>query len=196
MRVIVCLAFILFIAACTPTPEAITDTPTLAETLTPTITETPPPSNTPLPTGTPVMLPTLPPSWTPLYTPTMMRATQEPTATFTPTIDPNSTLMSQPTREECATFGVDFAQTPSTFTIGADPQVYWRRVEGALNYRITLRDDQFTTLLVMTTGDTSFRFDGDLFAVERNYSWDVRPLDVSGNQLCVSRGSVITAVVG
>ncbi|MBK8028152.1 MAG: hypothetical protein IPK17_01315 [Chloroflexi bacterium] len=186
------LLLLIALAACTAAP---TPTPTTEVTLAPpTLTFTPRPTNTPPPTSTDI--PALPPTWTPAVTATTVRATDAPTATFTPTVDPNATLLAQPTRAECATFGVDFGRTPSTFTIGTEPTVVWRAVSGALTYRIILRDDQSNVLLVTTSGGTSYTFDEGLFAEGRNYAWEVRPLDVSGNQICVSRGAPLTPVIG
>ncbi len=190
MRRITCLLLLIVFAACTATPTP-TAVPTAAP---PTLTLTPRPTNTPPPTSTDI--PALPPTWTPAVTATVLRSTDVPTATFTPTVDPNATLQAQATRAECAGFGIDFGRTPTTFTVGTDPQVFWRPVSTALTYRITLLDDQRTVLLSTTAGGTSFTFAGELFAAGRNYSWDVRPLDVSGNQLCVSRGSALTPVIG
>lgn len=178
-------------AACTTTP---TPTATPAPSLTPSLTYTPSATRTPPPTAT--SIPTLPPTWTPAITATALLPTALPTATFTPTIDPNPTLLAQPTRAECANFGIDLTLSRPDFVIGTDPQVFWRPAVGALTYRLILRDDEDNLLFAITTGGTSYTFDGRLFQLNRNYTWDVRPLDVSGAQMCVSRGSVLTPVIG
>jgi len=179
------------LAACTSTPEP---TITLIPSQTPTSSDTPLPVTT-APTGTLVQVPTLPPEWTAIPSPTLMRTTPAPTNTFTPTIDPNPTLLAQPTLAACATFGIDLLLSQPTFTIGTNPTVYWTRAEGALTYRLALRDDQSNLIFSITAGGASYTFEARLFELGRNYSWEVRPLDVSGRQMCVSRGSVLTPVV-
>lgn len=195
MRVIVLLCALLAAvcaAACTSTPLP---TLTLIPSDTPTVTDTPDPL-TPAPTGTPVVLPTLPPTWTQPPVVTQERTTPPPTATFTPTVDPNTTLIAQPTLPACAPFSIDFARSVTTFTVGSDPQVYWNGVTDALNYRVSLRNDRSELLFTALIGATAFTFDGELFEAGRNYSWDVRPLDVRGTQMCLSRGAVLTPTVG
>jgi hypothetical protein len=182
------LTALILLSACT------TSTPTPAATLTLSLTLTPAPSRTPIPTET--NIPTLPPSWTPAATPTPRPPTATFTPTFTPTIDPNAALLAQPTRPECAGFSIDFARSSPSFVIGTDPTVYWTLAQNALTYRLTLRDEQDHLLFSITTGGTSFTFDGRLFERNRNYTWDVRPLNVSGEQMCVSRGARLTPVIG
>lgn len=183
--------FAALIAACAPTAP---NTPTPTLTLPPTLTLTP--SDTPTPRPTATDIPTLPPTWTPVITATLERATAAPSATFTATVDANPTLLAQATRVECAGFAVDFERSASLFTVGTAPTIYWLPARDALTYRLTLLDDRFLPIFTVTGRETQVTFDADLFEAGRTYSWDVRPLDVSGNQMCVSRGFILTPTIG
>ena len=174
---------ILVAAACTP--QVTEPTPTLA-TL-PTEAET----ATPEPTRTPVVRATLPPTWTPEGETTSPVDESQPdvaaTSTSGPTVPPP--VIPPTALEVCRNFGEDLQLNSRTFPIGTAPTVYWTPVEGAVQYSITLVDENGESLLVDYTAETNFTFEEDLFESRRLYGWEVYPIDVLGQQMCLSRGA-------
>ncbi len=182
-----CFALILIlVAACTTQQQAL---PTLIPTPTvPATTEVS--EQTPTPEPTRRVVPTFPPTWTPAGV--VETPAETPTTEAAPVIQP--TL---PTPlAVCATFDVDVARNPRTFTIGESPQVFWTAVEGAATYHIALfsldpatPEAQPAEVYADFALDTNYTFPAELFEAGKLYGWELYPLDRVGQQMCVSVGA-------
>jgi hypothetical protein len=182
-----CAALLSACAQATSTPSPLPPIPAVSATANAEIAASP----------TPILRATLPPAWT------ESAATHLPSASPTLTLTPSATLdltnpaiMSRPTLEVCGSFGEDLERNATNFPIGSSPQVYWTRVEGAELYAVTLFNAEFVTLFSGFTPETSFVFDGELFELGGIYTWEVRPLNGLGVQLCISRGALLIPVIG
>ncbi len=154
-------------------PTALPELPTATAVVEPTV-----------PTTPPIERPTLPPTWTPSPDPSIITATPTPDTGLMATEIPRSL----PTLEVCAPFRVDRSRYSATFTLGSAPQVAWTPVETAQSYRVTLIDEFGRELFTDYTLDTVYIFRADLFERGKRYGWEVYPIDVIGQQMCLQRG--------
>ena len=104
-------------------------------------------------------------------------------------------LILAPTLEVCTNFGEDVERNSLTFPISTSPQVYWTAVEGAAIYRVTLYNAAGEMLVDSFSETSPVSFDAELFELDNNYFWEVRPFSGTGVQLCVPRGALLTPVI-
>lgn len=125
--------------------------------------------------------PTLPPTWTPAAsdTPTLVPAT----ATEVPPELPPTPL------EVCNTFGEDLQRNNRTYVLGEPATVFWTQVEGAASYYIRLIDAEGEMIFEDYTLNPPYIFKADLFEKDKQYGWEVYPLDPLNQQMCTSRGA-------
>lgn len=161
--------------------------PTVLPTLAPTALPNEPPTATAAPTDAPTAAPRTRPTFPPTWTPSPDPLQQPPTDTPQPTVAANQPV-GKPTLEVCGPFRDDRNRYNPEFTLGTDVTVAWTPVQGAVNYRIRLTDENDTELKVDLTTETSYTFSGDLFESGMFYSWSVYPLDVLGQQMCFDAG--------
>ncbi|MBZ0277853.1 MAG: hypothetical protein K8I60_17025, partial [Anaerolineae bacterium] len=106
------------------------------------------------------------------------------TSTPPPTVPPQPSPLAV-----CAAFGLDTQGNSLTFPIGTSPQIYWLPVEGAVSYRISLINDLGEELMADYTAETTFAFQSDLFARDKRYGWQVYPMDLLRQQMCIAVGA-------
>lgn len=112
-----------------------------------------------------------------------------------PTFDMvNAVLLTSPTREACAAFGIQYDQTALTFNRRENARVTWTRVSSAVAYRVTLYDEARSTVFVTIVGETTTDFGNTLFDGQARYFWEVRPFDSTGVQLCAAIGGMLIPI--
>lgn len=138
----------------------------------------------PKPTSPPLERPTFPPTWTPSPDPSLATATPTPEVEAAVTALPRSL----PTLEVCAPFRVDRNRSAVTFPFGTAPQVAWTPVETAQSYRVILIDEFGRELFTDYIVETTYTFRAELFERGKRYGWEVYPIDIIGQQMCLQRG--------
>ncbi|MBL8134348.1 MAG: hypothetical protein JNL42_20975 [Anaerolineae bacterium] len=188
------ITLMLVLSACgTPPPATQPPTAPAVENAQPTHTPVP---HTPEPSLTAVIRATLPPEWTltPSATPPES-PTPQPQGTPVPTFDMvNAVLLTSPTREACAAFGIQYDQTALTFNRRENARVAWTAVSNAAAYRVSLYDEARSTIFATIVGETTTDFGNALFVGQARYFWEVRPFDGAGVQLCAAIGGMLIPI--
>ena len=162
--------------------------PAVLPTLAPTSQPDDQPTATTVPTDAltraPLTRPTFPPTWTP--TPGSMQETpvETPAAQGADTQSAGIPML-----EVCTSFRDDRDRYNPEFPLGSDITVAWLPVEGAVNYRVRLTDENGNELFFAETTETSYTFSADLFESGKLYGWNVYPIDILGQQMCIDVGS-------
>lgn len=146
----------------------------------PTLTSVP----TDAPTSAPLIRPTFPPTWTP--TP---RAVEETPIVTPVSQDAGTQAGGNAPLAVCELFSDDRDRYDPEFPLGSDITVAWLPVEGAVNYRVRLTDENGKELFFAETTETSYTFSADLFESGNLYGWSVYPIDILGQQMCIDAGS-------
>jgi hypothetical protein len=145
------------------------------------------------PTPEPLIRPTLPPTWTPESGVGGGDQSSSDSGLPTPTPEslnqPPQGATDIPTLVVCGTFVADRNRSTSTFTTGAQPQIFWSNVETAFRYRIRLLDSTGAQLFEDFSLEPSYTFPANLFEKGKVYGWSVYPEDSLGQQMCSERGA-------
>lgn len=130
---------------------------------------------------------TLPPAWT---------AAPQATSTPVPQADPAETVV--PTQqpviaptlpESCNAFGPDPNRNVRVYKAGEDTTIYWLPVEEAQYYSIALTDETGAVVFTDYTAETGYVFEADLIEDGKLYGWQAYPINVLGQQMCLTRGA-------